>query len=429
MTIGMLQTMSKVNLNVTTSKTSNVSSKTNSTNEKFDRMFNEAMTNSSSKTYTDSKQSSTDTLNTTKDVLEADTLEEGLDALGIEHDDSMLSVVVDGEEIPTDQLLDIDALLAILNIDGQDLQDIMQKLSMDGSETVDLEDIWSVIDQGLSLMDQISSAIQGEGESAISQEDANKLLQLLKLAQLAGNNSDLQYQQQYTLTTLKEQLTTVATEVLPVLQPLQSTQANQPIRTVLMTPTIQEVVSFTSTETNGNAANASNQEGLMQQNQQSSQGIKTVNITLPTNPASQSEALTKQIENLLNRSQLSNNQGTGTIKLMLKLFPENLGQIRIEIMQQNGVMTARLLASTAAGKELLDSNLNSLKTAFVAQNIQMDRIDIAQSLQETDRNLRDQNLFGNFFNQQSQEDEDESEDQTDEEQKSFSELLNEEVQV
>ena len=119
---------------------------------------------------------------------------------------------------------------------------------------------------------------------------------------------------------------------------------------------------------------------------------------------------------------MSNNQGT--IRLVLKLFPENLGQIRIEVMQKDGLMQARLLATTAAGKELLDSNLNQLKSAFVAQNIQMERIDVAQSLQDAERNNRDQNFLNNFFRQQ-QEEQEEKKDGEDEQQ-SFGEFLTEE---
>ena len=62
-------------------------------------------------------------------------------------------------------------------------------------------------------------------------------------------------------------------------------------------------------------------------------------ITLPAEKPAQSEALLKEIQNLINRSQLSGQQGN--MKLLLKLFPENLGQIRIEIIQKDGVLTAR----------------------------------------------------------------------------------------
>ena len=117
------------------------------------------------------------------------------------------------------------------------------------------------------------------------------------------------------------------------------------------------------------------------------------------------------------------------MKLLLKLFPENLGQIRIELIQKDGVLTARLLASTSLGKELLDSNFNQLKTGFVAQNIQMDRIDIAQSLQDANRNARDQNLFNNFFRQQQRKKKKSKMRRMTKRKLSFKDLLNEEVVI
>ena len=164
-------------------------------------------------------------------------------------------------------------------------------------------------------------------------------------------------------------------------------------------------------------------------NQPNAQGTvtRTVTVTLPNaERATQAEELVKQIEALINRSALTNKQGT--IKLLLKLYPEQLGSIRIEFMQKEGMLTARLLASTAIGKEMLDSQLHQLKQSLVQQNIQLDRIDIQQSLQETD--FRDQSLFGNLFKQQSQREDDEKQDEHQEEQDqiSFQELLeNEEV--
>ncbi|CAM5186521.1 hypothetical protein UACE39S_02692 [Ureibacillus acetophenoni] len=46
---------------------------------------------------------------------------------------------------------------------------------------------------------------------------------------------------------------------------------------------------------------------------------KTVSITLPVEKSAQGEALVKEIQQLMNRSQLSNSQGT--MKLLLKLYP------------------------------------------------------------------------------------------------------------
>lgn len=128
---------------------------------------------------------------------------------------------------------------------------------------------------------------------------------------------------------------------------------------------------------------------------------------------------------IMNRAQISNAQGI--TRLTIKLYPENLGTVRIELVQNDGVLTARLLASTAHGRELLDSQAHQLKQAFVQQNIQVDRLDIAQSLQDADRQQRDQSFFNNFFKQQ-QDEEQEHKNEDEDEGLSFDDyLINEEV--
>ena len=65
------------------------------------------------------------------------------------------------------------------------------------------------------------------------------------------------------------------------------------------------------------------------------------------------------MQNIFKRSNFG--QTGGTNRLLIKLYPEHLGQVRIELLQVNGVMTARILASTALGKEMLDSQLHQLR--------------------------------------------------------------------
>lgn len=69
-------------------------------------------------------------------------------------------------------------------------------------------------------------------------------------------------------------------------------------------------------------------------------------------------------------------------KLLVRLYPEELGSLRIELLQKDGIMTARMLASTMQAKEMLDSQLHSLRQAFVQQNIQVDKIEVAFGSQE-----------------------------------------------
>ena len=132
------------------------------------------------------------------------------------------------------------------------------------------------------------------------------------------------------------------------------------------------------------------------------------------------ESLMREMQNIFKRSNFG--QTGGTNRLLIKLYPEHLGQVRIELLQVNGVMTARILASTALGKEMLDSQLHQLRTAFVQQNLQVERIDVSQTLQDTTRNDRDQ-AFNQHFRREGQESSDEHQEQTPEDEMTFQEYM------
>jgi flagellar hook-length control protein FliK len=381
--------------------------------ERFGQVFNDVM---AAKNYT----SSTETSDKTKkvDILQTADLKEALNELGIEFDEALLFVQMGNESIPMDQLLTSENLAEMLAIDLEQLQALMQQLEM---EQVDVTNVWAMLEAAPQLLEKLQTDLTVE--VTVSADEAVDLLQFMKLAQLIGEKTDTVFTQQTQLINMSDALKQVVTQILPVLQPNVTNQQSQTPLAV-----VQQVVQPVNIEQKVEApTQSSNNESLLQHNQQSNQSNRTVTVTLPTNQASQAEALAKEIANLLNRSQMSNSQGT--IKLMLKLFPENLGQIRIEIVQQNGVMSARLLATTQVGKELLDSSLNQLKTTLAAQNIQVDRLDVAQALQETDKNFRDQSLFGNFFKQRNDEEDKNEQLEEEEEQKSFEEFLTEEVQA
>lgn len=86
------------------------------------------------------------------------------------------------------------------------------------------------------------------------------------------------------------------------------------------------------------------------------------------------EQFVKDFTNILGKSQFF--KGNGTNKLLIKLYPEHLGSLRIEILQDKGALTARMIATTSAAKDILDSQLHQLKHAFTQQNIQVDKLDV-----------------------------------------------------
>ena len=121
-----------------------------------------------------------------------------------------------------------------------------------------------------------------------------------------------------------------------------------------------------------------------------------------------SDQLLKSFENIISRAQFTSQNGMQ--KLFLKLNPEHLGSLRVEIIQQNGVMIAKIIASTSQAKELLDSQLQGLKQAFVNQNIPVEKLELSQQFANLsqDRNLareQGQQQGGQAENKQSNDDE------------------------
>jgi flagellar hook-length control protein FliK len=90
------------------------------------------------------------------------------------------------------------------------------------------------------------------------------------------------------------------------------------------------------------------------------------------------EQLIQQFGNILSKSQFS--KIGGTQKLFIKLNPENLGSIRIELIQKDSTIVARIMTTTGAAKDVLESQLQGLKHAFSSQNIPVDRIEITQQI-------------------------------------------------
>jgi flagellar hook-length control protein FliK len=86
--------------------------------------------------------------------------------------------------------------------------------------------------------------------------------------------------------------------------------------------------------------------------------------------------LIQKFESILSKSQFS--KMGGMQKLFIKLNPEHLGSISIELIQKGQGITARILTATEAAKEALESHLHNLKHAFEAQSIRVDNVEIGQ---------------------------------------------------
>ncbi|MDD9785416.1 flagellar hook-length control protein FliK [Priestia megaterium] len=93
----------------------------------------------------------------------------------------------------------------------------------------------------------------------------------------------------------------------------------------------------------------------------------------------QSSNLVNELEKIWSKASFSTEEGTS--KLFIKLFPKQLDAISIEMLQKDSETVARIVVSSAKTKELLDSNLSTLRHGLASQHVSIDKIDVLLSEQ------------------------------------------------
>ncbi len=310
---------------------------------------------------------------------------------------------------PADLMETISTMLEEAGVSKEELAEVMYS-----------NDLWmllSVVDEHAPKLSKVLNEMLNSKDQQTQQQAAN-VLALLKTIETTLPTKDLLGWQQASLTQLSSTLIRIIDSegVRKLNDNSTRIHANS------------EFMSAILNVTNNSQKQASN-EGTSEQNQSqilqnsSVQPIVSRNVfsleTPETRPNSQSEALLAKLQGLFKQTNFG--QQGGTNRLLVKLNPEQLGQIRIELIQINGVMTARILASTALGKEMLDSQLHQLRQSFNQQNIQVDRIDVTQAVQDPARNDRSQNFNHQQF--KGNDDQQETQEHEHDEQQSFQEYL------
>jgi flagellar hook-length control protein FliK len=68
--------------------------------------------------------------------------------------------------------------------------------------------------------------------------------------------------------------------------------------------------------------------------------------------------------------------GSGQSQLIVRLHPEHLGSLTIKLVQENGELLARIIASTTSAKELIEANIQQIRHVIPAQNIIIEKFDV-----------------------------------------------------
>ncbi|WP_409292280.1 flagellar hook-length control protein FliK [Peribacillus sp. SCS-37] len=160
----------------------------------------------------------------------------------------------------------------------------------------------------------------------------------------------------------------------------------QPVSNEAAKKIIQEAFTRIEGVINSNSVKKTDTSGQELQPVQPSFHIPAAKNDLPvlslakgSQPVNQ-EQFIKQFENILAKAGFTN--ANGMQKLFIRLNPEHLGSLRIEIIQKDQMVTARILASTSAAKDTLEHHIQNLKQAFASQNLQIEKLEISQAMSQ-----------------------------------------------
>lgn len=310
---------------------------------------------------------------------------------------------------PTELMETISSMLEEAGVSKEELAEVMYS-----------NDLWTLLNVVNAHASNLSSSLESmlNSKDQLVQQQATNVLALLKTVETVLPTKDLLGWQQDSLVQLSGQLKGIHDSEA---NPNAIVKRNETQVQTAFVNTMVNVTKSSQEQASNEGKSEQNQSQLLQNT--AVQPIVSRNVfsleTPEARQTSQSEALLAKLQGLFKQTNFG--QQGGTNRLLVKLNPEQLGQIRIELIQINGVMTARILASTALGKEMLDSQLHQLRQSFNQQNIQVDRIDVTQAVQDPARNDRSQN----FNHQQFKGNDGEKEQQEHEhdEQQSFQEYL------
>lgn len=106
---------------------------------------------------------------------------------------------------------------------------------------------------------------------------------------------------------------------------------------------------------------------------------KQSNISLDTQKTESSSSTRQEFTNqLLNAFKTSRfgQMPNGANRLVLKLNPEHLGTLTVRLVQKNGEMIAKIIASTGSAKDLLDHSITQLRQALPSVQIEVERFEV-----------------------------------------------------
>lgn len=284
---------------------------------------------------------------------------------------SDLKELTDGQQVPGDQLASspsdrLNIVKKLLGISDQKWAEIVAELQEKTKQNLKGDDPTEIMIEGLTFF-TMNPSIEGLSDNAIQFFKAAKVYSML-------SNQD---------GSAKELIAGLLGSVQEQIQSVVQNDQTQSKLTYLQN-TFSQLVSemneqTTETNQSDRPKSANRLTDWNANNPFLQQMSKPEQLTMMVDGKAKSVSvndLIQQFESILSKSQFS--KIGGMQKLFIKLNPEHLGSISIELIQKGQGISARILTTTEAAKEALESNLHNLKHAFEAQSIKVDNVEIGQ---------------------------------------------------
>lgn len=84
----------------------------------------------------------------------------------------------------------------------------------------------------------------------------------------------------------------------------------------------------------------------------------------------------EQLEQLVKSNRMFQNNA-GQTEMNIRLKPQHLGDMTVRLVQMNGEMTVKLMVTSQAAKDMLESNMNQLRHMFSPQQVVVDKTELA----------------------------------------------------
>ncbi|MGP4106986.1 flagellar hook-length control protein FliK [Virgibacillus sp. L01] len=117
----------------------------------------------------------------------------------------------------------------------------------------------------------------------------------------------------------------------------------------------------------------------------------------------------------------------GRSQLNITLRPENLGDMMVKLTQMNGEMTVKIMVSSHAAKEMLESNMHQLKNMFSPQQVVVEKQEVSSQQAQTNLSEEEQNTDEHEQGQSDHSEQDEQQEEEDFETQFQNILMNEKV--